>query len=396
MSKPLLLWTADLHLERHAWVKKPLMRGDAYLAWRQVVELANEHSVPVVLGGDIFESNRPDVISLQQLFHGLRDCVAGRSYYIRGNHDATRDDAGGWAGLHPNASHLHKRLTLLPAEPESADPDNTVYGLDYTAPSLLPAELAAVPAAARILVCHQSWSEFVPRADAALKDIPDSICLVLTGDLHLHKHLVIERPCGPLVVLSPGSTSVQSTVEDQQKYVWLVHDDLSFRSLPLRGRKFVYATIRTPTQLEAALQEIERAAAAALEDPLLSADTSQPAWVVRYDGIVPDAAAKVQAKAAALGAHLFIEKICKEEPQEVNPVAGHPGLEEALEAYAEENKLSTAVTVDLLRLLRARNDPAGEVRALYGELERQYLGEQEASRGNRTREAPCGHPEGIS
>jgi len=82
------LFMADLHIKARTWTNFPAVQGDAYEALKLVnarMDGRGLGDVPVVLGGDVFDSNRPsseDVLNLQRFLEPHRNV-----YYIRGNHD---------------------------------------------------------------------------------------------------------------------------------------------------------------------------------------------------------------------------------------------------------------------------------------------------------------------
>lgn len=363
---PLLVAGSDNHLEYNAYVDYPAMWGDAYFALAQEVDCALQHRVPLVLAGDVFERNYPDSYSLKQLFDQLDRLAAGGQafYFVQGQHELSRRKP--WCGLHAHAFHLHQQTRLLKLSPGQ----QVVYGLDWQPAAALAWLAAEVPPEVTVLVLHQVWREFmgdhVPTEGSLAELVPDHVRLVITGDFHGHcqKHLK-NKNGNEFTVLSPGSAVWQSVMEDHEKYFYLVYDDLSYESVPLKGRRVVRTRSQTPEQLAHdvtdAVNELQG------RDPYLTECLATPAWIAQYhESLAPH---KHLIEQAAKGrAHLFLRHFgassapAEEDADATGDVAT---FEEAL--AAEVGGAGGPVCSTVMRLWGAA-DPAAELAAVVEEM----------------------------
>lgn len=87
------LFTADCHIKTRTWTNSALLREDSYCAFAKLISsvqncLPNDPNYveTIVIGGDLFDSNRPtsqDLLEVNQSLVGMEAI-----YYIRGNHDS--------------------------------------------------------------------------------------------------------------------------------------------------------------------------------------------------------------------------------------------------------------------------------------------------------------------
>lgn len=89
MTNPHILFTADLHIKQRTWTNSTLLKGDAYCSFGRVVDaVSNRQELDsIVIGGDLFDSNRPtsqDLLTVKDLLTSNFNAC----YYIRGNHDS--------------------------------------------------------------------------------------------------------------------------------------------------------------------------------------------------------------------------------------------------------------------------------------------------------------------
>ena len=88
MADTSILFTADCHMKRRTWTNSTLLKDDATVAFCKAVVSATRHPnvTDIVIGGDLFDSNRPTAQDLlvvkDALTANFQQC-----YYIRGNHD---------------------------------------------------------------------------------------------------------------------------------------------------------------------------------------------------------------------------------------------------------------------------------------------------------------------
>lgn len=228
---PLFVFAADLHLQPCAWANRPEISGDAYESLKFIVHYCREHSLPLVLGGDVFDKKRPDPgtvgLAYQQL-HGMEQDGLP-VYYIQGNHDASSNVP--WLACHTWPTHLQ----IASAEFGAFN----CRGLDWQPSSLIKQALGELPPT-DILVTHQAWEDFIPfKAEASFSDVRN-VSLLLTGDYHVMKFVDgVTQQGQPLRVVSPGSTCMQAINEAPDKYAVVVQSD---------GDRLDAVPIRIPTR----------------------------------------------------------------------------------------------------------------------------------------------------
>ncbi|MHC4371708.1 MAG: metallophosphoesterase family protein, partial [Planctomycetota bacterium] len=161
--EPIFVFAADLHLRPRTWTRHPDLQGDAYASLNYIAAYCRDMRLPLVLGGDIFNSRRPDPLSVTRFNSVLGANDGCRVYYVQGNHDACGESP--WPGVAGWGYPLHNRTVTLRDRKEGNNVIR-VHGLDWTPREKLQEALAAVPtddespfAAVDVLVCHQSWSE---------------------------------------------------------------------------------------------------------------------------------------------------------------------------------------------------------------------------------------------
>lgn len=213
---PLFVFAADLHLQPCAWVKHPTLRNDAYESFRQIVDYCLQCELPLVLGGDIFDSKRPDPFSVR--FFGqqvARIFMAGeRLLFIQGDHD-----------YHPQAPWPTVSGLAIPLNGTSITFGNyNLFGLDYTPREQLTAALASIPEGTDFLVTHQAWSEIqgIGQVEGSIAHIPH-VNYLFTGDYHVSLQKDVQAEDGRVVhVQSAGSTCMQAVDEQWEKYFIVV------------------------------------------------------------------------------------------------------------------------------------------------------------------------------
>ena len=86
---PWFLFTADCHMKRRTWTNSTLLSGDATAAFRKMCAnsiLRDKNVDTIVIGGDLFDNNRPtsqDLLDVHQELDSFN-----RVFYLRGNHDS--------------------------------------------------------------------------------------------------------------------------------------------------------------------------------------------------------------------------------------------------------------------------------------------------------------------
>lgn len=260
---PLAILTADLHLQPCAWSDRPQCRGDAYWAFRQIIQLAKQHEVrTIIAAGDILDTKRYDTATphdIQQLFAELSD-AALCFRYIQGDHDL--QDVP-WPSLlvqdRTAVLHAHGKLRSIGGV--------NFYFLDYQLPGTLNAALENVPDTTDVLVMHQTLEELTNGAyegEMSVAQVPYASMLVI-GDIHkqstsMHKGAHGQDVC----VVSPGSICKQAIDESDSPGVYLLGVDrdrkagappsLAVRKLPLTSRATIRYTLDEPADLERILE----------------------------------------------------------------------------------------------------------------------------------------------
>jgi hypothetical protein len=391
VSQPIAVVASDLHVEYHAYAAYPAMWGDSYHALQQVVDACLQYHVPPVLPGDLFDKAYPDSYSLKQFFQQLDRLQQARltCLYTQGQHELSRRQP--WLSLHANPYHLHGVVARLGS--------HGFYGLDFQPADRLAEQIALIPPEADVLVCHQVWGEFMGKHSAPegwlAELIPPQIKLVLTGDFHAHTRLQVtsRRPQAPhsFTVLSPGSTTLQSVSEDPIKYVYLLHDDLSMRSLRLLGRQVYYSQIADEVQLDAELDRV-LTLLTSTDFSHLPENLRTPMWVANcLETLGADATRRLRV-AAHNQLHLFLrifsgQTLAEEATPAPEPALDLSTLEKAMSHVgpALGAPPDSPVYALVLRLLRS-NDPKSELRTFIDEALKEDLKE----------ETSCGAPTDLS
>lgn len=369
MSRQLFPWavvSSDLHNEYCAYVTHPEMWGDSYHATRQLVDYAGQYGVPLILAGDLFDKAYPDSYTLMRVFRMVNQ-LGNRPdplnvLFTQGQHELCRRQP--WLSLAGHPEHLHE----VPYDIKGVG----VYGLDWLPADQLAAAMPKVPGQCSVLVCHQVWAEFmgsIACPEGSLAElVPDHVRLVITGDFHGHRVLHLKNKNGrPFTVLSPGSTTLQAIGEDPVKYCFLVLSDgreFEVRSLPLRGRRFLHASVRSDGQL-ADVAGLLSSYEVPAEDLALPAELRKPMYVVWYDGVVEGVSGRLR-EAAKGRCHLFLRLLDGGKGAAEEDKAAEVGnLEAALAASGLGP--SDVLYADALRLLRS-HDVAAEVETLVAEI----------------------------
>lgn len=248
-AKPIAVVASDLHLQDRAWAQRPI-EGDSYFAFQQIVDLTLKHNLEaLILAGDTFDrrENRPrPIIEFSKQAERIHKRKK-RILYVEGQHEM---DDSPWLSGYSCCEHLHRNHVRI----SGVD----IVGLNYLAGDALRSALEEPwpPKDTDVLVTHQLWSEFMGKyADVSLEEVPNAR-LVITGDFHETHSRIINREGSPFRVLSPGSTCQQDISEDPQKYAFILYDDLSLKSVKLRGRRLHRATITTQEEAESVIYNL--------------------------------------------------------------------------------------------------------------------------------------------
>ncbi len=305
----LFAFTADCHLLPNAWVNRREISGDAYFSFTQIVDYCIRKKIPLVIGGDLFDSKRPDSESVAVFI--AQTCRMRDSqlpvYVIQGDHDIT--DPPWPVAICPDAvHHVNGRHVNIGGV--------RVFGLDYQPRGQLQEKLKEVPDATDVLITHQGWQEFqgIGVTEGSLAtDIPFPVT-VLSGDYHAEKTYE-SGPEKGIIAFSPGSTCMQALGEPAEKSFLEViqHDNgkLVIRRVPLATRLSYSFEIETPGQLHEllvlTLPGVVRRAVEYTRIWELPPQIASPLVRIRYRDDIPEAVKLIRANEAAGRCHLFLE-----------------------------------------------------------------------------------------
>lgn len=358
MPTPICVLTADWHARPCNWSDHPDLRGDSYRSIYQIADYCIQNKLPLFALGDLTELRMPDLVTFgffMDISRMLSDATVP-FYYLEGQHDMSRERS--LLNCHPWPIHMHRHfLTLFGVH---------FYGINYTTPDQLPLELNLVPSNTDVLLCHQVWRERMGNqigrpTDASFSDVPYA-SLVVSGDFHAHKSTVhVGRSDQRLVAASPGSVHLKTLDEDPHKFFYLLFDDLSLQSMPLRTRPLKRLKILTDGQLQSILGEV------ALMPTVLDSNADKPIYHISCHDSLRDAHERLTA-AFKSRAHLFLRALTDsrssaEAPAEVDEVvmptdSGADGPGHRLVPYLDCMELSTPVRATCTRFLTADNTEA--------------------------------------
>ncbi len=308
-------FTADNHLRPWTWVKHPTLTGDTYYSWRQIVDYCLARGLPLWLLGDLFDSTRPDPLSVSVYLQSMAQMYAAGLpvLYIEGNHERTEHP---WASL---ATTVKKATNFDTAA-------GLVHGVSFTTSTDLAARLQQVPPETRILLAHQAWHDIqgVGMTDGKFADIPHGL-VMLTGDYHYCGSWRGAAANGEEVIAySPGSTAMQALSEPVLKYFGVLYDDLSVEWQPLQTRQVITDDCSTEEQLQQLVDYVHRRV---LIEPAAHPDIAKPILHVKYSDTLADAYVRITA-AAGDAYHVFLS------PKHSNSLNVVGTTEAAPEAFA--------------------------------------------------------------
>jgi hypothetical protein len=242
--------TADVHMERWPYVDRRKLEWDAKFGLEQVVDKAVELDAEwLFLLGDNFNVRHPSGEEVETLLRQTHRASKAHinTGFIQGQHCWQRTP---WPLL---VGHLDERTYWLHKQTIQMS-GHRVYGLDWTNASDLPGELAQVPKDTDVLLMHQVWHDLCGEQvhpEVASKDIPANIRLLMTGDFHDHRSMSLTNAGGKrMAFLSPGPVCMQNLAEPARKLFYVIYDDLSFDSVPLKSRNCLRYLLRTKEDLD--------------------------------------------------------------------------------------------------------------------------------------------------
>jgi hypothetical protein len=305
MTEPAFLFSADWHVCRSAWSRPKGITGDAYFALRQVVDLAIALDVPLLAGGDIYDTATPhpaDVRFVRKQMARLRKARLP-VYYIRGQHDGTATLDGVPTAWMAAASDW----------PTHVDRDAfeighfRLYGLDWRPAGRLQKTLAAIDAPEQydFLLCHEVWQDLMGghggRCDGKFSDVPGRMH-ILTGDFH--RFVASPR------ATSPGALHMLAIDEPDDHYAVLVRSDATCVPVAIAGRERFCVDLADAAAFDAFVADelvlIAADARQRVAEDNLPSGLRRPLLRVRYAAGIPDAYARLVAACAGMF-HLFAE-----------------------------------------------------------------------------------------
>lgn len=364
MRTALCVVSSDWHLERNAWVRYPDLCGDAYYGLEQIINLCIERNLPLIAAGDLFDKPYPDSRSVWEAMRQMDRMEASNLdvYYIQGQHERSRDKP--WLSLHEWPQYIHQESRLIKGF--------NLYGLDYTRPDHLMSALKVCESPyIHILVCHQVWGNFMGTirvTDGMLEQVPLRGGVIITGDYHKHVHLEIaaENGCKNLV-LSPGSICLQSVDEPPDKSVYILFDDLTFESIPLKSRNIFRHELLREQDLEDLLATIGHSWLDPQSD--VPDNIAKPILSVRYDPDIPDAYSRLVNDVGSR-AHLFARPIGREmDERQVEVGEAQQTIDLGLEGNLTKLCLPGSIAYAIARRLLTCTNPKVELT----QIESEYL-----------------------
>lgn len=282
-STPFAVVISDAHLKPHTWVDRREIAEDTYVAWEAAIARCCRDRLPLILLGDTFDKRRPDSQSLAVFTRAMDrlEHLAVGVYYIQGNHDYADPP---WPSVHSHPQHLHKQQWRIRGV--------EFYGLDYTPPDLLAAELAAIPAGA-IFLSHQSWAEIqqVGRTDASLSQLPPGT-MMLAGDCHITGKFT----AGDTVAYSFGALSRQSFAEPDEHFYGLLSLDADGKVVvdtqPVPSRVVLAVRCSDAANVDELLTILRREPD--ITGPKLPEPITKPILRVAFAADIPEFQARVQ------------------------------------------------------------------------------------------------------
>lgn len=359
--KPLFVFTADCHLEPYVWKNHPDLAGDAYHAFRQIVDYTIENEAEaLLLGGDVLNVSTPDpktVGFLAQQMERLKQAGIP-CLFIVGQHEKHR--LAQWLDVHDWPRHLDGEAVAVGRW--------QLYGISYQPRAQLPAAIAAIPGDVDLVMMHQVWAELhgdMMNPEASFADLPEHVSTVLTGDYHATS---CEMRGGKLVV-SPGSIAMQAIDEAPDKFFYVAYDTASglrFEEEELETRRFQHVTIPDAEALEQFIEDVPHIRA---QLSGASAPVDKPIIRVSFGAEIPDAFTRLSA-ALRETCHFFPNPLRSRQTVEVRQVTrrstGPQGLLANLSRVLPEGSDEYA---GARTLLECQGQDAGALEAALDQLE---------------------------
>jgi len=348
-KKAISVLSADTHNKPYTWSKYPLLRGDAFFSFQQIVSYCIACRLPLILAGDILDERRPDAETVGFVTDQMNSMADAKLpvYFIQGQHDMSGRP---WLKIGQWPTHVDGKSFEIGGI--------KFYGIDFVPKHLLAGRLEQIPDGTDVVVMHQVWEEFMGRVrscEGALRDVP-KVKMVITGDFHRHDRFKINAADGrDLVIVSPGSTNMRTLDEDPHKYFYVLYDDLSVESVPLKTRHVYrtrFASEAEVTEALLAVQELGYPHAKQYVDTSgLPSEIQKPIWDVEFYETVPDVEKRVML-VAGNKFHVFV-KCIRPDKQKTDEVIDEEMIGGLRAALIKEYDPQTLLGATALRLLDA-------------------------------------------
>lgn len=299
MATPIAVATSDTHIDDYAWADRADLAGDSQYAFQQICDYAIRHELPIIAAGDLLDSKLNEAMPIEFL-RGQLDRLAAADVslcFTQGQHELQPRP---WlSSVHDWPTWLHREAKVIGGR--------WFYGIDWQPREQLPEQLATVPEKTEVLVMHQVCQAFMGSVTAPELDfaqIPHARLLVI-GDYHVHKVLRSRGAAGQeLRVLSPGATHMRKIDEPHEHRFFVIHDDLTAKSVRLRSRLYCERTLLFESDVDDFVAEIGselRALTAEAQRNKLPPALQRPMLRVHYLPGLPDVYDRVLGAVGDLG-----------------------------------------------------------------------------------------------
>lgn len=349
MSKIALV--SDVHLGTRQYGIRERYE-DFLQAFRNVGKSIIEHKVDsVIIGGDLFDSPRPDarsVLAAQTVVSDLTE--RGINVYgIDGNHDLAD---GGWLYV-IGANPIHD-MTPMPIA------GGLVMGINYKNGRDLVAqlqEMVDIGLEFKILVAHFALAEMNGggSADTGVQELSPlldklGVKCVLMG----HVHIPDSRKWNGVLYVNPGSTEMKSSNEPKEKFYFIVDTDTwTAEPVPIKTRTVEEVEIESESDLIGFQNRLEQENARNMAG-LFSKDVDESErtfYQVVADDSIDDAFKRLAKAVHDTGAIARIV-VRSSKARDLAPVVDRnesvATLESAIEARFPKESAEAKLTADLL------------------------------------------------
>lgn len=249
------IYASDTHLRGHMWASRPEIEGDAFESFEFILRYARQAGVPLVLGGDIFDSKFVDSKTLSQFVRYAYNFGPSRIYFVDGNHDLLRNGNPSWATFSDKCKSLDNNFVdfgkfVLAGSSFTGDQrlfdERCLDAVDNPAIQNLNKAVA--------WVCHEpvwSGSNRIDLASAA-----NMFALILIGDYHVN--MVAKTESESCLIVSNGSTVLTAFGEPVDKYLTEVYDDLSVEFVRIPTRYVAQVQVQSEADIKSSIASIRK------------------------------------------------------------------------------------------------------------------------------------------